>query len=132
MIVWCVYCLQADMNQSFVVTKIIEPYGGSAQKSCGVNPSLSQPSDSSLLSSDYSRWITKVLTIQASTTHTHTPHTLLGVLLLYQYMVFTARHKPAVCKYTDVSYLLFIFGRFCSFPKDTVEVCFSTGGQVLS
>lgn len=32
----------------------------------------------------------------------------------------------------EISYLLLGFGGFSSFAKDTVEVCFSTGGQILS
>lgn len=49
LIVWCVYGLQADTNNSFVVTKITEPYGGKTARQV-----ICQPADSPVLSSDLS------------------------------------------------------------------------------
>lgn len=136
MMVWCVYSSPSRrVNTIILVTKSFheekKSHGGIAQKVVQMNSPTScmnQPADSAVLSSDFS--------------HINNTHCTccrlcffysickmclqLNTNLLFEIILRSKR------KYTDVSYLLFIFGRFCSFPKDTVEVGFSPGGQVLS
>lgn len=96
LIVWCVYCLPADMKNSFVVPKMIEPYGGISQKTAR-HVVWSRPADSPVLSSDLSLVTGGSLDYKrpnnTGINNTHTAHAAGCFVIL---SVDSAQHKSAV------------------------------------